>query len=78
MTPEDITSPFDCEVWVKALKFFPKENYYGKGEGLKIWEAKAITYADICNQLFLPYHMKDLHIPIREQQMKDLLFKKNK
>jgi len=74
--PEKITSPFNCEVWVKSLKFFPKKNYYGKGAGLKKKEAKAIAFAEICNQLFLPYHMKDLHIPIREQQMKDLLFKK--
>jgi len=70
---EDNTSPFDCEVWIKVLDFFPEEKYYGKGNGLKKKEAKAFAYADICNQLFLPYHIKDLHIPINNPEIKKLL-----
>lgn len=75
---EDNKPPFECEVWIKILRDLPGESYYGKAMGLKKKEAKVIAYADICNQLFLPYHMKDQHIPINEQQIKELLFKKNK
>ncbi len=75
---EVIAPPFYSEVWIKTHEFFPEEKYYGKGNGLKKKEAKAYAYADICNQLFLPYHMKDLHIPINNPEIKKLLQKDNK
>ncbi len=75
--PEDIMPPFYSEVWIKSLKFFPKENYYGEGHGLNKKKAKAIAYVDICNQLFLPYHMKDQHIPIKELKNFSLKEKKS-
>ncbi len=72
---KDNTPPFYCEVSIKTLEYFPKEKYYGKGEGLKKKEAKAFAYADICNQIFLPYHMKDLRIPINDPEIKKLISK---
>lgn len=72
------TSPFYYEVWIKTFENFPKEKYYGKGQWLKKTEAKAIAYADICNQLYLPYHMKDWRIPIKHQDIKELIFKTSK
>jgi len=65
-------------VWINNLEYFPKDEYFGKGEGFKKKEAKAIAYADICNQLYLPYHMKDWHFPIKDQKTKELIFSRTK
>ncbi len=61
----DNKSPFECEVYIKVLRDIPGQNYSGKAREPKKKEAKVFACMKICDQLFLPYHMKDLHIPIK-------------
>ena len=62
---EDIIPPFECEVWIKILSDLPGESYYGKAMGSKKKEAKVFACANICDQIFLPYHTKDWQVPIK-------------
>lgn len=67
--------PFLCEVWAKTLSFFPEKSYYGKDKGSKKKEAKVFAFLRICNQIYLPYHMQDIRIPINHPDIKKLYFK---
>jgi len=62
---EDIIPPFECEVWIKILRDLPGNIYYGKAKELKKKEAKVFACANICDQIFLPYHTKDWQVHIK-------------
>lgn len=61
---EDNNPPFECEVWIKFLTDLPDQKYHGKDTRSKKKEAKAFACANICDQIFLPYHSKDLRVPV--------------
>lgn len=63
--PTNLNKPFMYEIYVGVRKDLPEEEYYAKHSDNKIKRlVKALTAAKVCNQIYLPYHMKEWYYPI--------------
>ena len=53
-------SNFCFEIWVNTQENFPINEFYAKSnEATKKRLAKSLAAAKICNQMYIPYHLKD-------------------
>ena len=67
-----INSNFCFEVWVNTQVNFPINKFYAIGnESTTKRLAKALAAAKICDQMYIPYHMKDWHIVIEPHGKND-------
>ncbi len=57
----EFSSSFKCEVTIKFLRGFKNQIFSGKGARSNKKEAKIQAAANLCDKIFLPYHMKDHH-----------------
>ncbi|MHA1490441.1 MAG: hypothetical protein ACTSRI_12400 [Promethearchaeota archaeon] len=63
--PTSVNPPFTYEIKVKVLKDLPEKEYNAKHTDYeKKTLVKALTAAKICDQIYLPYHMKEWTYPI--------------
>ena len=62
---ERANPPFSYVIRVKASNYFPKKYYCAMHMGIgKKQVIKAIVSVKLCDQIFLPHHMKDQQYPI--------------
>lgn len=66
-----INSNFCFEIWVNTQGNFPINEFYAMGnESTKKRLGKVLAAAKICDQMYIPYHLKDWHYAIEPHSKK--------